>query len=89
MSPAKELSTQSPKPRAISPANGREMLERNDWRGAARSLLARAGVNAVKIDRLARELGVTRSGFHYGFKNRGETLNALVQDRRAHIILRC
>jgi len=60
------------------------MLEREDWLAGARKLLINQGVNAVKIDRLARELGVTRGGFYYRFKSRGDLLNALMEDWREH-----
>jgi AcrR family transcriptional regulator len=80
----RERRKQPLKPRAISPANGREMLEREDWLAGARRLLISQGVNAVKIDRLARELGVTRGGFYYRFKSRSDLLNALMEDWRDH-----
>lgn len=70
--------------RSVSPANGREMLERDDWLAGARRLLIRQGVAAVKVDRLARELGVTRGGFYYRFKSRADLLNALLEDWRDH-----
>jgi AcrR family transcriptional regulator len=60
------------------------MLEREDWLAGARRLLIGQGVNAVKIDRLARELGVTRGGFYYRFKSRSDLLNALMEDWRDH-----
>jgi AcrR family transcriptional regulator len=54
----------APKPR------GRRLSERlslDDWTAAALELLARDGVDAVKLNRLCEELGVTKGSFYWHF----------------------
>jgi len=55
-------------------------LSTQDWIDVARAMLLKEGVNSVKIDRLARECGVTRGGFYWRFKSRGDLLDALLED---------
>jgi AcrR family transcriptional regulator len=57
----------------------RTNLSREDWIAIARATLIREGVAQVKIDRLARALGVTRGGFYWRFKSREELLDALLE----------
>ena len=61
-------------------ANSRELLSEGDWVGAARRALIRAGIGAVKVERLADELGVTRGSFYWHFASRDALLDALVRD---------
>ncbi|MEM1409502.1 MAG: helix-turn-helix domain-containing protein [Pseudomonadota bacterium] len=43
---------------------------REDWIRAAKSLLLSDGIDAVRVDRIAKTLGVTRGGFYGYFENR-------------------
>lgn len=66
--------------RARSPArNVRQPFGREDWIAAARIELIAAGVNAVKIGRLARRLRVTRGGFYWHFTSRADLLRQLLK----------
>jgi len=65
----------APKPKAV-----RRTIERADWLAAARATLIRDGIAAVKIDRLATMLQVTRGGFYWRFKGHGDLLDSLLQD---------
>lgn len=47
-------------------------------------MLVRAGVDDVKVDRLARELSVTRGSFYYHFADRQDLLDALLDDWEAN-----
>jgi AcrR family transcriptional regulator len=58
-------------------------LEREDWLAVARQALIEEGINAVRVERLAKTLGVTRGGFYWRFRNLEELLDALVEDWRA------
>ena len=49
-----------------------------DWIDAARRTLIDEGIGGVKIDRLAKRLGVTRSGFYRYFKDRDEFLDLFI-----------
>ena len=53
-------------------------LTTDDWIAAARNMLIREGIDAVKVDRLAKECGVTRGGFYWRFKNREDLLHDLL-----------
>lgn len=55
-------------------------LTREDWIGIARKALIEEGIAAVRIERLAKSLGVTRGGFYWRFKNQEDLLNALLED---------
>jgi len=58
--------------------NGR--LGPADWLGAARAILIGEGIERVKVERIAKRLGVTRGGFYWHFRNRKALLDALLRD---------
>jgi AcrR family transcriptional regulator len=62
----------------ILPRPASDRLGRDDWIGAARAALVAGGVAAVKVDRLADTLGVTRGSFYWHFASRAELLDALL-----------
>ncbi len=49
-------------------------LTRTDWLVAALDCLVEQGVENVKVERLARTLGVTKGSFYWHFKNRQDLL---------------
>jgi len=53
-------------------------LTREDWLKAARIALLHGGVEAVRVEKLARTLGVTKGSFYWHFSNREEILEALL-----------
>lgn len=55
-------------------------LTREDWIAAARKVLMRSGIEDVKIDRLSRELKITRGSFYWHFTSRKDLLDALLRD---------
>lgn len=55
-------------------------LGRDDWMRAARLALLRGGVDAVRVELLARELGVTKGSFYWHFRGREELLDALITE---------
>lgn len=57
-------------------------LEREDWQAVARQALIEEGIGAVRVERLAKTLGVTRGGFYWRFRNLDDLLAALVEDWR-------
>src|SRR5215467_13391709 len=54
----------------------RTQLSAQDWTDAALRALADGGVAAVRIDVLARGLGVTRGSFYWHFADRDALLRA-------------
>ena len=53
-------------------------LTRQDWIDAAMELLARAGIGAVTVDRLATDLDITRGSFYHHFSDREDLLRAVL-----------
>ena len=52
---------------------------RAQWVGAALESLRKGGVGAVRVERLAAELGITKGSFYWHFRDRGELLEALLE----------
>lgn len=55
-------------------------LSRSDWLKAARLALLQGGVDAVRVERLARNLQVTKGSFYWHFKDREQLLEALLRE---------
>jgi AcrR family transcriptional regulator len=55
-------------------------LHRGDWLRAARMALLRGGVEAVRVEKLARALQVTKGSFYWHFKGREELLEVLLRE---------
>lgn len=63
----------------------RRTLGREDWIAAARKALEKRGIAEVKIDRLARQLKVTRGSFYFHFTSLKDLHDALMDEwRRAN-----
>ncbi len=56
--------------------DSKQPLNKQDWLEAARIAMAEQGVKGVKVEVLARHLGVSKGSFYWHFKNRA----ALLQD---------
>jgi AcrR family transcriptional regulator len=65
---------------AAAPDQGQ--LAPSSWVDAARAAFIKGGIAAVKVDRLARELGVTRGSFYWHFRDRAHLLDRLLEDWR-------
>lgn len=55
----------------------RRRLSREDWIDAALNALVAEGIEGVRIDRLCRDLGVTKGSFYHHFDGRDGLLEAL------------
>lgn len=55
-------------------------LDRGDWLKAARMALLQGGVEAVRVEKLARNLHVTKGSFYWHFRDREELLEALLRE---------
>jgi AcrR family transcriptional regulator len=53
-------------------------LNRREWVEAGLKTLASEGIEAVRVEVLARELGVSKGSFYWHFKNRDELLQAML-----------
>jgi AcrR family transcriptional regulator len=56
----------------------RQPLGRNVWLDTARQALIEEGTAGVEINKLAKRLGVSRSGFYWFFKDRQQLLDELL-----------
>lgn len=55
-------------------------LSRADWLKAARLALLKGGVEAVRVEPLARRLSVTKGSFYWHFKDRNALLDELLRE---------
>ena len=62
-----------------SPATARApSLNSADWLQAALTRLSEQGIEAVRVEVLARDLGVSKGSFYWHFRDRGELLEKLL-----------
>jgi AcrR family transcriptional regulator len=57
-------------------------LDASAWIDAGLELLAEGGVQSVRIDELARALGVTKGSFYWHFEDRAHLLRAMLEKWR-------
>jgi AcrR family transcriptional regulator len=55
-------------------------LTRQDWINQGMTVLANSGVEKVRVEPLAKLMGVTKGSFYWHFKNREDLLEAILQD---------
>jgi AcrR family transcriptional regulator len=60
-------------------AKAKKILSPDDWIDAATELLISKSIDAVRVEALARELGITVGSFYYHFKDRNDLLSKLLQ----------
>lgn len=81
-----DLNTRKRQKRKLTiPEPGRKgniKVTREGWIACAKVILIEEGIGAVKVDKLARRLKVTRGGFYYHFKNHHGLLETLLDDWR-------
>jgi AcrR family transcriptional regulator len=58
--------------------NTKKRVSKNQWLELALEVLSKEGVSAVKIERLARKLQVSKSGFYWHFRDRQNLLEQLL-----------
>ena len=56
-----------------------KQLNRESWILAAFTILCENGIDAVRVEPLAKKLNVTKGSFYWHFKNRTELHNALLE----------
>ena len=57
----------------------KKRVSKADWLEKALGVLERDGIDAIKIEHLAKELNVAKSGFYWHFKNRQTLVRAMVE----------
>jgi AcrR family transcriptional regulator len=58
---------------------GRRTLTKEDWIEAAIEVMVDSSVEQVRVEKLARELDVSKGSFYWHFQNREELLDAVLQ----------
>ena len=61
------------------PSKPKPRLSRTSWLEVALELLQNDGINAVTVDALAIELGITRGSFYHHFKNRNDLSKEMLE----------
>ena len=56
----------------------RRGVSKGEWLQAAAAALARGSVSDISVGQLARDLGISKSGFYWHFKNRNDLLSELL-----------
>ena len=69
----------------VRPLGGspRPTLSPEDWTRAATEVLVDQGIDHVRVDVLAGQLGVTRGSFYWHFRDREALLRSVLQTWRA------
>jgi AcrR family transcriptional regulator len=60
------------------PSRGRYGVSRQQWLSAALDMLEKRGIEAVRVQSLAKSLGVNKSGFYWHFRDREELLQSML-----------
>jgi AcrR family transcriptional regulator len=55
-----------------------QRISKEQWLTSALQALESEGIDGVRVDKLARQLGVARSGFYWHFQNRRELLDHML-----------
>jgi AcrR family transcriptional regulator len=77
-----------PFPISASPkAKSTGTLDADDWTHAALTILARNGIESVRVERLAKMLGVTKGSFYWHFKDRPALLDEMLRSWRQRATL--
>ena len=63
---------------AVRKGRANDSLTREDWIAGAWDMLGDAGLDGVRVEPLAKRLGVTKGSFYWHFKDRQELLDALL-----------
>jgi AcrR family transcriptional regulator len=79
VSTAEEGDTKTPKTRKI---RSTPRLTADDWVKAASIMLAKNGIDAVRVEPLAKRMKVTKGSFYWHFKDRESLLRAVLNDWR-------
>lgn len=58
-------------------------LDRSDWVSAGIDVLCSAGVGAVRVEALAKKLGISKGSFYWHFKDREDLLEAILDEWQA------
>ena len=66
----------------VDAREGRKLLNASDWVEAATDVLVKQSVDAVRVETLAKQLGVTKGSFYWHFEDRPDLLRAIILNWR-------
>ena len=72
------MAESAPSPAANTRRKTTESLTRDDWISGAWDMLGENGLDGVRVEPLARRLGVTKGSFYWHFKDRQKLIEALL-----------
>lgn len=73
-----DLASRAPAGTQDANSASRAQLSRADWIATATDVLISKGVDSIKVDLLARKLGVTKGSFYWHFVNRSDLLKQVL-----------
>ena len=56
----------------------RKRVSKAEWLGQALDVLASEGIQGVRVERLARNLGIAKAGFYWHFRDRRDLMQSLL-----------
>ena len=56
----------------------KKRVSKAEWLGQALDVLASDGIQGVRVERLARNLGIAKAGFYWHFRERRDLLQSLL-----------
>ncbi|MHB1357963.1 MAG: TetR/AcrR family transcriptional regulator [Rhodocyclaceae bacterium] len=65
------------------PPTAREALDRAAWIAGALDIVAQDGIDGLRVEGLAKRLGVTKGSFYWHFKDRRDLIDAVLDNWRA------
>jgi AcrR family transcriptional regulator len=74
------MEVKGPKSKPRPSREGRRRLQREDWVEAALRRLATSGIDAVRVEVLATDLGVTKGSFYWHFTDRPDLLESVLHE---------
>ena len=60
----------------------REALDRTAWIAGSLGIVAQEGIGGLRVESLAKHLGVTKGSFYWHFKDRRDLIDAVLDDWR-------
>jgi AcrR family transcriptional regulator len=57
-----------------------ERMSRSDWVRAGLSALSETGVEGVRVEKLAQQIGITKGSFYWHFKDRDDLLVSIIEE---------
>jgi AcrR family transcriptional regulator len=77
-----ETKARRAKPAKPASPSAREALDRAAWIAAALNIVAQDGIDGLRVESLAKKLGVTKGSFYWHFKDRRDLIDAVLDDWR-------